>query len=424
MFKNRFNKFFSLGALSLVALANSPSRALSNLVLEIDRLKTGKSHCLMQIGVYDTSSGRHPKRVLVYRRRLEDHTYDTNSLESVANSPIRPFSNVKSFLRDSQGNVLYSLEGQGEDPSYPPTKLDGYPIYIYADGSIFLRKADYGNGREKGTLIRENSVYSGDFRNGRREGRGKEVQRLECHHTALYKAAEENHIDGHWEDDKFNGYGEITIGISERIVGTFENDHPINGTIYYDNGASYEGGFRSKDAIGYPAMVSREGDGELIFPDGTKFRGEWGRRNGEQDSIFLGGTYVSKRGREYRVKNMVEKPLAPQCAIYETVFSNGDVFTSEKSFPSDLIKKLSGCTSPDEMSSEIREHCRGIYRTGDGAKFSGNELGDIVEHLEDIGRAPDRRYGGRLLWLSNLFRGRGKPVEVSPKVLQQDQRDL
>ena len=156
-------------------------------------------------------------------------------------------------------------------------------------------------------LMRENPVfYEGQFKNGKKEGRG--TMRMVDGATYTGEFKEDNRsgfgtqtwldgvvYEGQWADDKPNGEGTMTRQGSIH-TGQFRAGDMTQGTIRYENGDVYtgEGG---GDGLSRP-----NGSGEMIYANGDKYTGMWraGERHGEGECLYADnsvykGTWVEDK---------------------------------------------------------------------------------------------------------------------------------
>lgn len=142
----------------------------------------------------------------------------------------------------------------------------------------------------------DGSVYTGDIRNFKREGRG----------TLTY--ANGDVYTGQFSDDQINGAGTLTYAGGDVYEGNFENGLPSGtGKLTYADGSTYEGQFaagRKNGAGVYTNGASsfegtyvndvKEGYGKQTFANGDVYEGNYKNdmRNGQ-------GTYTFANGETY-----------------------------------------------------------------------------------------------------------------------------
>ena len=123
---------------------------------------------------------------------------------------------------------------------------------------------------------KETETYEGNFMNGQRHGKGKQV--IKNDYT----------YEGQWRNNRRNGKGKLTLKNGDTYEGGFLNDaFDGNGTFVFKNQGVYEGqwkdnmmhgngNFRYEDGreyIGEYKNDMKEGKGEFRWPDGRIYRG-------------------------------------------------------------------------------------------------------------------------------------------------------
>ena len=118
-----------------------------------------------------------------------------------------------------------------------------------------------------------NGRYEGEFRDGKRNGRG------------VITFASGARYEGEFRDDKFNGRGVYTSANGDRYDGEHRDDK-LNGrgVITSANGNRYEGEFRDG---------KRNGRGVITFANGNRYEGEFrnGKPNGYGVFTFANALY-------------------------------------------------------------------------------------------------------------------------------------
>lgn len=132
-----------------------------------------------------------------------------------------------------------------------------------------------GDNISNGTLnYKSGDVYTGKFdRNEQKSGEG----------VCLY--ADGRKYSGTWQNDKFNGQGELTWPNGNRLKGIFRNNHIIIGELTYSNGNRYVGQFNDDEDF--------HGKGAFYYHSGEEWSGSF--RNGHP----VEGKYVSVTGDIY-----------------------------------------------------------------------------------------------------------------------------
>ncbi len=122
-----------------------------------------------------------------------------------------------------------------------------------------------------GTATFKNSVYVGEFKDGKSHGQG----------TETFASGEK--FVGEFKDDKRNGQGTNTYANGDKCVGEFKDDKRNGqGTFTYANGDKYVGEFKDD---------KKNGQGTFIFANGEKYVGEFkdGKRNGQGTNTYASG---------------------------------------------------------------------------------------------------------------------------------------
>jgi hypothetical protein len=129
----------------------------------------------------------------------------------------------------------------------------------------------------KGTITYSNSIYVGECKDGRREGKGV----LTFNSGGKYDGEWENGIKegqgtyyygnstyiGEWKDGKREGKGVFTFNSGEKYDGEWYNDMKNGqGTIFYEDNSTYIG--KWKDG-------NKDGQGVMTYLWGDKYDGEW-----------------------------------------------------------------------------------------------------------------------------------------------------
>jgi hypothetical protein len=117
------------------------------------------------------------------------------------------------------------------------------------------------NGRHTRTFP-NGSVYSGDFRDGKRHGQGRQ----QWQDGAVY--------EGSWMDDKIHGSGQLSHGNGDQYTGAFVSNSAQGQGKYL----RYEGG----EYIGEWANDRQNGKGLEVSPDGDRYEGAFkaGKKEG------------------------------------------------------------------------------------------------------------------------------------------------
>ncbi|NOT49815.1 MAG: hypothetical protein HOP10_00885 [Chitinophagaceae bacterium] len=168
-----------------------------------------------------------------------------------------------------EGEFLNGVrEGKGKLTFYEwsADKPNGYLNYSRKLSSIV--EGDFKNGNANGfcTIYYQNSAaykYTGPMKNGDREGTG-EVEFLDG-----------SKFRGNFRSGVRVGSGSRQFADGSRFSGEYMNDKPVNGTMYYKDGAKYEGGFTSVEEVDRSGkkinMYKRHGSGTMTEKDGRRY---------------------------------------------------------------------------------------------------------------------------------------------------------
>lgn len=137
----------------------------------------------------------------------------------------------------------------------------------------------------KAYLIKEsNSVYVGQWKNGKRQGRGEQY------------FADGSFYEGYWVNNMQNGRGRSIDITGDTTEGEFFNDalHG-NGAYYKYHEETFDSDWPEKNVFkGNFVQGIKCGQGKFVASDGTSYEGEWkdDKRNGK-------GKYTYSEGRVY-----------------------------------------------------------------------------------------------------------------------------
>ena len=206
-----------------------------------------------------------------------------DSSPSINLSPINPKKNDINQIQYIGNIIDGKKEGKG--------KLI-YPDGTYYEGNF---KNDLFNG--KGIFVNNNSIYNGDFLNGKKHGKGKiEIDIIKNknsnnnNNNNNENKIEKKIYEGDWENDFINGNGiEIIQNENGKIIynGQFiKGKKNGKGKLILSNGSEYYGDFKN-DLL--------EGNGIFKWNDNKYYNGEWNNNciNGfgilnEEDKKFIG----------------------------------------------------------------------------------------------------------------------------------------
>jgi hypothetical protein len=159
----------------------------------------------------------------------------------------RWFKEVKKNEKENNGEYV----GEFKDG-----KRHGKGTYTFPNGEKYVGEFKDGKFNGKGTHTWvDGAKYEGEYKDDKRHGKG----------TCTFPDGEK--YVGEFKDDKFNGKGIYTFPNGDKYVGEFKDDKfNGKGTFTYPNGEKYVGEYKDN---------KRDGKGTHTFPDGKKTTGEW-----------------------------------------------------------------------------------------------------------------------------------------------------
>ena len=195
-----------------------------------------------------------------------------------------------SGLKHGHG-ALYS-QNRIEKGTYRDNKLTGWCQIVQNNGEFFEGKVI--EGIPNGFGIYKNSkgqVYSGEFLNGKRSGKGKFVTskfeyegdfcngKLDGNGTIQFS---DGHLyTGEFRNNEINGFGEFRWKNGDYYKGQMANGKMEGqGRYEYSDGQIYEGEYRSG---------IKEGRGKLSYPGGKSYEGQFKNGLPDGEGIFTNG---------------------------------------------------------------------------------------------------------------------------------------
>lgn len=204
---------------------------------------------------------------------------------------------------DAFGNLVGDEEtARGDHPALQTGCISGdcrggYGAFAYADGSLYQGNFYEGKPHGQGTFFyNNNDQFSGSFQNGRPHGRGK-----------LYKAGGRV-VNGLWIAGEYIQSPNASLPARTGCVsGDCRNG---SGKYLYNNGASYEGGFKNNLPHGY---------GTVLYVNGDKYTGEM------TNATFNGlGTLYKTNGQVYQGYWKDGKYVGRNCPqVYSNALTSG-----------------------------------------------------------------------------------------------------
>jgi hypothetical protein len=95
--------------------------------------------------------------------------------------------------------------------------------------------------------------YKGEFKDGKRHGKGKLVM------------SDSEYYEGEFKDDKMNGKGKLVMSDSEYYEGEFKDDEMTGNGIFHFEGNIYKGNFID--------AVLNDSNGEIQYKNGNVYKG-------------------------------------------------------------------------------------------------------------------------------------------------------
>lgn len=148
--------------------------------------------------------------------------------------------------------------------------------------------------------------YEGEFKNGLRNGQGKQTLSSGDVYT------------GEWKDDKQHGQGEYMWFNGQVYKGEFENGEISGqGTMKFSDGRVYKGGFKN----------GQYGQGMYKWPDGTVYDGEFknNRKHGQGTMKWPDGEVLTGEWKDSRMNGQGIYTW-PDGTVYEGGFKDGDFY--------------------------------------------------------------------------------------------------
>ena len=238
------------------------------------------------------------------------------------------------------------------------------------------------------------AVYSGQFVNGNREGKGK----LTFPNNNVY--------EGQFSRNRINGEGTMTYSMGDKYVGNWFSDQPNGkGKYYFKSKERYEGDFKSGKF---------EGQGTMYYPDGAYYTGSWknNRKNGS-------GKLVDAHGKITHGTWSLGKLISTTPATTDN--STSTVQTQTKPKPNTTTttttttKPTSTANKPTSTKPDVTgfRNCGTVYCTGgkgyydypDGSRWVGEFKNGYPNGKGICYYSDGNRYEGE--WASNAPNGEG-----------------
>ncbi|MBX2891313.1 MAG: caspase family protein [Saprospiraceae bacterium] len=223
------------------------------------------------------------------------------------------------------------------------------------------------------------TVYTGQFVNGNREGRG----------TLVF--ANNNVYEGQFSRNRINGEGSMTYSNGDKYVGSWFMDQPNGkGKYYFKSKERYEGDFKSGKF---------EGQGTMYYPDGAYYTGSWknNRKNGQ-------GRLVDSRGKAttgtWSMGNFVSSSSdSPNTTAATTQAQNKPTNANKPNPTKPDVAGLRNC------GSVYCANGKGYYDYPDGSRWVGEFKNGYPSGKGVCYYADGNRYEGE--WANNAPNGEG-----------------
>ncbi|CEM21891.1 unnamed protein product [Vitrella brassicaformis CCMP3155] len=211
------------------------------------------------VGTKKTASGK------LYAMRVK--LKDGNEYTGEVDKRNRPHGTGKLTYKDGS---VYSGE-------FKDGKRHGYGLIFYNDGTRYTGQFvdDYreGEGRE---VTPDDTIYVGTFRGGLCEGRG------------VLTTREGLHYEGDFADGDASGFGRLTYPDGRTYEGEFLAGWSHGkGIMTFKNGVKYEGQIVDD---------KREGKGLMTWPDGSSYFGYWKDGKQEGKGVWTSADKTKKYG--------------------------------------------------------------------------------------------------------------------------------
>lgn len=225
------------------------------------------------------------------------------------------------------------------------------------------------------------SKYTGQFRSGLREGRGK----MTLPNGSLY--------EGQFVRGKIQGEGNMTYANGDKYMGTWANELPNGqGKYYFKSRERYEGHFLNGDF---------DGQGTMTYTDGAFYSGSW-QKNRKHGT----GTLVTPNGKKTQGSWANGKPVSTTNAGNSTGVAGqqkpSQTGSSTASKPSPTKADVSGLRNCGTSFCRVG---RGYYDYPDGSRWIGEFKEGYPNGKGICYYSNGDRYEGE--WVNNAPHGEG-----------------
>lgn len=195
--------------------------------------------------------------------------------------------------------------------------IDGYGTYVYDDGSVYTGNFKNGKRHGKGKMkwvsgAKNGEEYEGEWFNDNPDGYG------------VYTYADGSKYEGTFKDGKRHGKGTMTwasgLRKGEKYEGEWFNDRIEGKGVYtYSDGSKYDGEFKDGKKHGKGTMTWNSGPRK-----GEKYEGDW-----KDDKIEGKGIYTYADGGKYEGEFKDGKKHGKGTMTWNSGDRKGDKYTGD-----------------------------------------------------------------------------------------------
>ena len=256
-------------------------------------------------------------------------------------SKITYFGTWSKVTLEKEGwGIIIDGNGNKYEGGFKSDKLDGYCRIISINGDYFEGEIKIGIIEGEGIFYsaQKSMLYKGTFKNNFFEGNGQQTFQNFDNHKIVYEGqfkkgkregkgkfnfGDGNYYEGDFINDKFNGQGYFKFKDGREYKGNWkDNEMNGKGTFKWDENKKYEGEYKDS---------RREGYGIYYFGDNSYYEGNWidNAPHGE-GKLCQNGKYTEglfRFGKLIKKKNINKKKSSSNKLQIE----NGNEYTRKKS---------------------------------------------------------------------------------------------
>jgi len=158
---------------------------------------------------------------------------------------------------EMEGYGIYNYDRERYEGEFKNGKRHGKGVFYYKNGDKYEGEFKNRCINEKGiAYYNDGDKYEGEFKKGEREGNGVyfynngdryegEFKNDDTNGKGIFYFENGDKYDGQVKDDAFEGKGIYYYKNGDRYEGEFKNDKKENGIFYYKNGDGYEEEFKT-----------------------------------------------------------------------------------------------------------------------------------------------------------------------------------